>query len=62
MSMCGPCPWRDMKSMRAEFPDAVAHAEAGHTEGFMCHKRCIPCPGPALALDKERKMRERATS
>lgn len=47
-AQCRPCPWRDMDTMRAEFPRAVAAAEAG-SDGFMCHTRCIPCPGPALA-------------
>lgn len=45
---CRPCPWRDLDAMRAEHPAAVAAAEAG-SDRFVCHTRCIPCPGPRLA-------------
>lgn len=49
-SQCQACPWRNMKAMRADFPDVVAHAEAANGEGFVCHTRCGPCPGPVLGL------------
>jgi hypothetical protein len=46
VTRCTACPWRDMARMRAEHPVAVAHAEANPDAGWMCHTRCIPCPGP----------------
>lgn len=53
MSQCGPCPWRDLDALRNGSDierRAVEHAEAGHLDGFVCHTRFIPCPGPRLAL------------
>jgi hypothetical protein len=50
LTQCRECPWRDLASV----PDyAVDHARKDPT-GFMCHTRCIPCPGPVLVhLDGE---------
>lgn len=45
---CGACPWRDMETMRAEFPEVVEHAKT-NPDGFVCHTRCGPCPGPKRA-------------
>lgn len=46
-AQCKPCPWRDMTAMRKDFPEVVAHA-GQNPAGFVCHTRCVPCPGPAL--------------
>lgn len=51
-TQCQACPWRDMATM----PDyAVAYAREGHLDGFVCHTRCGPCPGPRLAIEAERR-------
>lgn len=43
-TQCPECPWRNVE----DIPDyAREAAEAGHE--FVCHTRCGPCPGPALA-------------
>lgn len=47
-TQCAACPWRDMATMRADHPETVAHAKTD-PDGFVCHTRCGPCPGPALA-------------
>lgn len=45
-SQCAACPWRDPDDP-AFTPDVLEAAAAG--AAFVCHTRCGPCPGPALA-------------
>lgn len=47
-TQCRACPWRDVDAVRAEFPHVV-EAAAADPDGFVCHTRCGPCPGPRLA-------------
>jgi hypothetical protein len=44
-TQCRECPWRDL----ATIPDYAMNAARNGNDGFVCHTRCGPCPGPALA-------------
>lgn len=50
---CDKCPWRDMQTMRRDFPTVVAHAEQNPGDGFVCHVRMGPCDGPLIAFRQE---------
>lgn len=53
MSQCAECPWRDVDALRRGdlvMQEALRHAEAGLVDGWICHTRCTPCPGPRLAF------------
>lgn len=48
-TQCQACPWRNADD---EVPPEVQAHAAEHPDGFVCHTRCGPCPGPRLHLQE----------
>lgn len=49
-TQCRPCPWRNPDD---EVPPEVVDHARENPDGFVCHTRCGPCPGPRLMLATE---------
>lgn len=52
MTQCAACPWRGDHPL---VPDDLVEYARTDPDGFVCHTRCGPCPGPRLLFDAEQK-------